>query len=54
MRVRQKGNEREMQWKVGSREEADYALVDVENVTAQQKARRAAWLKGESEGGAGR
>jgi predicted metalloprotease with PDZ domain len=49
LRVRHRSSEREMQWKVGSREEVEFALKDVDNVTAQQKARRAAWLRGESE-----
>jgi predicted metalloprotease with PDZ domain len=44
-----RGGDRELQWKVGSREEVSYALKDVENVTAQQRARRTAWLKGEAE-----
>jgi len=44
-----RGGERELQWKVGSREEVSYALHSVENITAQQRARRAAWLKGEAE-----
>jgi predicted metalloprotease with PDZ domain len=50
VRVRQHGKERQMQWKVGSREETAYALVDVDNMTPPQRARRTAWLKGESEG----
>src|SRR5580658_3083926 len=45
-----RGGERELKWKVGSREEVTYELRDVENVTAQQRARRTAWLKGEAEG----
>ncbi len=49
LRVRHHSSEREMQWKIGSREEVEFDLKDVENVTAQQKARRAAWLRGESE-----
>ena len=38
-----------MKWKVGSREEISYELKDVENVTAEQRVRRTAWLKGESQ-----
>jgi len=49
LRVRNRRGERELQWKVGAREEVEFGLRDVENVTAQQKARRAAWLKGESQ-----
>jgi predicted metalloprotease with PDZ domain len=44
-----RGGDRELKWKVGSREEISYELKDMENVTAQQRARRAAWLKGEAE-----
>jgi predicted metalloprotease with PDZ domain len=44
-----RGGERELRWKVGSREEVSYELKDMENVTAQQRARRMAWLKGEAE-----
>jgi predicted metalloprotease with PDZ domain len=49
LRTRNRRGERELQWKVGAREEVEFGLQDVENVTAQQKARRAAWLKGESQ-----
>ncbi|MFZ0780330.1 MAG: hypothetical protein WAM86_04280 [Candidatus Sulfotelmatobacter sp.] len=44
-----RGGERELKWKVGSREEISYELKDVENVTAEQRVRRTAWLKGESQ-----
>jgi len=43
------GGERELKWKVGSREEVAYRLSDLESVTAEQRARRAAWLKGEAQ-----
>jgi predicted metalloprotease with PDZ domain len=43
------GEERELKWKVGSREESTYAFTDLEHVTAEQRAQRAAWLKGEAE-----
>jgi predicted metalloprotease with PDZ domain len=43
------GDERELKWKVGAREEVSYALKDMENVSTEQRARRAAWLKGEAE-----
>jgi predicted metalloprotease with PDZ domain len=43
------GGERELKWKAGSREEIAYELKDVEHVTAEQQARRAAWLKGEAQ-----
>jgi predicted metalloprotease with PDZ domain len=44
-----RGGERELKWKIGSREEVSYELKDLENVTAAQRARRAAWLKGEAQ-----
>ena len=44
-----RGGERELRWKVGSREEISYEFKDVEKVTAEQRARRTAWLKGEAE-----
>jgi predicted metalloprotease with PDZ domain len=47
VRVRTENGERELQWKVGGREEVEFELMDVENMSAQQKASRAAWLSGE-------
>jgi len=44
-----RGEEHELHWKVGSRSDITYDLRDVENVTAEQRARRAAWLKGEAQ-----
>jgi predicted metalloprotease with PDZ domain len=44
-----RGSERNLKWKVGSRQETFYELKDVENLNAEQRARRAAWLKGEAE-----
>jgi hypothetical protein len=38
-----------LKWKVGSREEISYQIKDLDNVTAEQQARRAAWLKGEAQ-----
>jgi predicted metalloprotease with PDZ domain len=49
LRVRHRGAEHEIQWKIGSREEVEFELKDVDNVTTQQKRRRAAWLRGESQ-----
>ena len=49
LRVRQRGKERDLQWKVGSREEPVYELKDLDKITAEQRACRAAWLKGESQ-----
>jgi predicted metalloprotease with PDZ domain len=44
-----RGGERDLKWKVESREEIVYELKDMETITAEQRARRAAWLKGEAE-----
>jgi len=44
-----RGGDRELKWKVGSREETSYAIENMENVAAEQQARRAAWLKGEAQ-----
>ncbi|HVI10460.1 MAG TPA: PDZ domain-containing protein [Candidatus Binatia bacterium] len=46
--------ERELQWKVGGREEISYDIKDLESVTAAERARRTAWLKGEAENQAAR
>jgi predicted metalloprotease with PDZ domain len=50
LRVRDAEGERKLHWKVGNREEVEFELKDVDNVTPQQKARRTAWWKGESQG----
>ncbi len=44
-----RGGERELKWKVGSRDEISYQLKDMDKITAEQRARRAAWLKGEAQ-----
>jgi len=44
-----RGGERELKWKVGSRQEISYAVKDLDQVTDEQRARRAAWLKGEAQ-----
>jgi predicted metalloprotease with PDZ domain len=43
--------ERDLKWTVGSRDEKFYEVRDLETVTAEQRARRAAWLKGEAQPG---
>jgi predicted metalloprotease with PDZ domain len=45
-----RAGERELKWKVGSRQEISYEVKDVVQVTSQQRARRVAWLKGEAQG----
>lgn len=50
MKVRgRSGAERELRWKVGSREEISYEVKELDTVTPAQRARRAAWLKGEAQ-----
>jgi predicted metalloprotease with PDZ domain len=49
LRVRNSRGEREVTWKMGSREDVEFELKDVENLTPEQKARRAAWLSGEDQ-----
>ena len=50
VRVRgRRGDERELKWKVGSRQEISYEVKDLDQVTDRQRARRAAWLKGEAQ-----
>jgi predicted metalloprotease with PDZ domain len=50
VRVRpRRGAERELKWKIGSRQEISYRIKDLEDVTAEQRVRRASWLKGEAE-----
>ena len=47
-----RNGERKLKWKIGSREEVSYDLKDLENVTSDQRATRAAWLKGEAQSAA--
>jgi predicted metalloprotease with PDZ domain len=49
LRVRNRRGEREVSWKLGSREEVDFQVRDLANVTPEQKAARATWLKGEAQ-----
>jgi predicted metalloprotease with PDZ domain len=44
-----RGGERELKWKVGSRQEIAYELKDLDQITPALQSRRAAWLKGEAE-----
>jgi predicted metalloprotease with PDZ domain len=45
--------DRELKWKLGSRQELSYELKDLNQITPEQGARRAAWLKGEAESPSG-
>ncbi|HTR65279.1 MAG TPA: PDZ domain-containing protein [Terriglobales bacterium] len=49
LRVRSGRGEHEVHWKLDSREEVRYELRDVDHPTPEQRARRAAWLKGEAQ-----
>jgi len=49
-----RGNERDLKWKIGSRQELSYVVKDLDQVTPEQRTRRAAWLKGEAQPGAKR
>ena len=49
LHVKSRRGERDLQWTLASREEVEFELRDVDNMTPQQKARRAAWLASEDE-----
>ena len=49
LRVRNSQGAHELTWKLAAREQVEFELIDVDNISPQQKARRAAWLKGESQ-----
>ena len=42
--VRREGAERNLQWRLGKREQTVYQITDLPQVTSEQKARRKAWL----------
>lgn len=44
-----RGGERELKFRIGSRQEVSYRVRDLDQVTPEQRARRAAWLKGEAQ-----
>jgi predicted metalloprotease with PDZ domain len=44
-----RGRDRELKWKVGSRQEIAYEVKDLDQIIPAQRDRRAAWLKGEAE-----
>jgi predicted metalloprotease with PDZ domain len=50
LRVRGLKGERELRWNVSAREQTELSFKDVDDITLQQRSRRAAWLKGEPEG----
>jgi predicted metalloprotease with PDZ domain len=50
VRVRSRhSGERDLKWKIGSRQELSYEVKDLDPVTTEQRARRTAWLKGEAQ-----
>ena len=49
LRVRSPAAERDLQWTLGTRQEVELDLIDLDKVVPQQKARRAAWLSGEAQ-----
>ena len=51
LRVRNPAGKHELRWKVGSREVSNFVLRDLDGITSGQRARRSAWLKGETESG---
>jgi len=44
-----RGGNRELKWKVGSRQEISYEVRNLDQVTVEQRERRLAWLKGEAQ-----
>ncbi len=53
LKIKGRRGTRDVKLKLGGREEQDFALVEQATVTPAQRARRAAWLRGESQSGAG-
>jgi predicted metalloprotease with PDZ domain len=45
--IKSENGRRSLAWRVGTRDQVEFALKDVNNITPQQRARRAAWLAGE-------
>jgi predicted metalloprotease with PDZ domain len=53
IKIRSRGLDRALQWKVGGRQEISYHVRDLDHITLEQRTRRAAWLKGEAEASSG-
>lgn len=49
VKIRSQGRDRKLQWKVTGRQEISYQVKDLDQITSEQRAHRAAWLKGEAE-----
>lgn len=52
LRISRDGVQHDFEWKLGSRKQSVFRLQDVEGLTSEQKARRAAWLFGDSKAAA--
>jgi hypothetical protein len=49
LKVSSRHGEQILRWNAGSRQEITFWLKDVDHPTTEQRARRAAWLKGEAQ-----
>src|SRR5205814_10354882 len=49
LRVTGRRGSRKVEFKLGGREEIDYRVADMDNVTTMQRARRSAWLSSQPE-----
>ena len=49
VKVQSRRGEKELTWKVGSRQDTAYEVRDLDKVTPEQRAHRAAWMHGEAE-----
>jgi predicted metalloprotease with PDZ domain len=49
VKVQSRRGEKELTWKVGSRQDMAYEVRDLDKVTPEQRAHRAAWMRGEAE-----
>ena len=49
VKIRSRGPDRELHWKIGSRQQISYQIDDLDHVTPEQRAHRASWLRGEAE-----
>jgi predicted metalloprotease with PDZ domain len=50
LRVSGRAGERDVKFRLGARQEDDYRIVNLEKISAEQRARRAAWLSAEDQG----
>ena len=50
LHIKNRHGERDLQWTLASRQEVEFVVRDVDNMTPQQKQRRAAWLAGKDQG----